>query len=740
MSPEQARGELDRLGPRSDVYSLGATLYYLLTGRPPLEGDDIGSVLRVVQTGGFLPPRKLDPAIDKGIEAVCLKAMALEPGDRYPSARALADDVERWIADEPVSARREPASARIARWARRHRSAVAALGLSLGLAVVLLSVSNVRVSHAQHETAQALARVKEEQGRTMDALQRADTNFRRARQAVEDYFTTVSEEVLLDEPGMEVEGLREKLLCSALKYHEMFLAERAGDPSVEAEVADSHRRYANIGMYTSRREDPLPHLRIARERFENLVLLHPDRPEYRQQLARTLFDIGEVLPKSQREESLRLDRAAVALCDQLLRERPEDEVILDDLARTLVSMGKRLYELRGRSGEGILHMRRAREILQRLIAREPDSLQARLKLAALHCAMYSLVAGDQRRQDEALQASHDALSVFRELLTRAPQSPRFKQQIGLIHDNRGILYARQKRWADALQEGRQARSTLSQVVAANPDNDQYRRYLAGACMRLGEWMNFTGVTEQALDPLREACDQFESIVKNRPGDTSSRPEYSATLTNLGATLGLLGRYDESASALERAIQVITQFSRDDPNNIFLRGDLISAKFNLAVFLTRAGRHREALTAYEESRSIGKELFGEGGWSHGDSIESPGNIAMAYSLRELGRDREAEQALALGRKALNGNAAGFHELACYEARGAQRLRSAGGHPRAIAALEHSALERLRRAVELGFAEKVSLRRFGAAYQLRDCQEYQLILLDSAFPAEPFSSDP
>ena len=107
MSPEQAAGDLDRLGPRSDVYSLGATLYSLLTGQPPFEGDDLGAVLRAVQEGAFPPPR-VDPSIDPALEAVCLKAMATSPEDRYATPRALAEDVERWSADEPVSAWREP--------------------------------------------------------------------------------------------------------------------------------------------------------------------------------------------------------------------------------------------------------------------------------------------------------------------------------------------------------------------------------------------------------------------------------------------------------------------------------------------------------------------------------------------------------------------------------------------------------------------------------------------------------
>ena len=104
MSPEQAGGDLDRLGPRSDVYSLGATLYCLLTGKPPFEGDDIGEILRRVQAGDFRAPREVDPSLDKALEAVCLKAMATKPEDRYASCRALAEDVERWMADEPVTA------------------------------------------------------------------------------------------------------------------------------------------------------------------------------------------------------------------------------------------------------------------------------------------------------------------------------------------------------------------------------------------------------------------------------------------------------------------------------------------------------------------------------------------------------------------------------------------------------------------------------------------------------------
>ena len=100
MSPEQAAGRPDEVGPASDVYSLGATLYCLLTGRPPVEESDVGLALLRAQRGEFLPPRSLNPAIEPALDAICLKAMALKPKDRYHSPRELADTIEVLLASD----------------------------------------------------------------------------------------------------------------------------------------------------------------------------------------------------------------------------------------------------------------------------------------------------------------------------------------------------------------------------------------------------------------------------------------------------------------------------------------------------------------------------------------------------------------------------------------------------------------------------------------------------------------
>jgi serine/threonine protein kinase len=107
MSPEQAAGRWDILGPTSDVYSLGATLYVLLTGKAP-SSSGAGAGLAPSGPAAVLPPRQLKPSVPAALEAICMKAMALRPEDRYATALALSADIEHWLADEPVTAYREP--------------------------------------------------------------------------------------------------------------------------------------------------------------------------------------------------------------------------------------------------------------------------------------------------------------------------------------------------------------------------------------------------------------------------------------------------------------------------------------------------------------------------------------------------------------------------------------------------------------------------------------------------------
>ena len=149
MSPEQAAGRLEQLGPATDVYSLGATLYHVLTGRSPFVRRPLRELLEYVKRGEFPRPQEINPQVPQALSAVCLKAMSLRPEDRYTSSAAIAEDLEHWLADEPVNAHREGVLARGSRWVRKHRAWALSGAVALALVAVVSSVAAFRINSAR---------------------------------------------------------------------------------------------------------------------------------------------------------------------------------------------------------------------------------------------------------------------------------------------------------------------------------------------------------------------------------------------------------------------------------------------------------------------------------------------------------------------------------------------------------------------------------------------------------------
>jgi hypothetical protein len=270
MSPEQALAKHGLVDHRTDVYSLGATLYELLTLEPAFDGADREELLRQITFGEPRPLRQRYKDIPPDLETIVLKAMAREVAERYATAQELADDLRRFLENKPIKARPPTQLERAVKWSRRHRrTVVAAVGL-LAAAVVGLATGLVLLAREQTKTQAAYDRLVQEQARTKAAWDaeaaqraRAEESFREALQVV-DYFAQVSEDELRDRPGLF--ELRRRLLEAALAYYRDFIEQRRDDPTLQEELAASRFRVAALLHEIGEKAD-------AREALEQARLL-----------------------------------------------------------------------------------------------------------------------------------------------------------------------------------------------------------------------------------------------------------------------------------------------------------------------------------------------------------------------------------------------------------------------------------------------------------------------------------
>lgn len=577
MSPEQAIGRLEMLGPLSDIYSLGATLFAVLTGQPPFAVADVGEVLHRVQRGDFRRPRQIDVRVPPALEAICLKAMALKPPDRYTSARALADDIEHWLADEPVVAYREPLGPRLGRWARRHRSLVAGAAALLLTAVAALTVSTVLISR--------------EQARTLEARQRAEENFHTALRAVNDMLTEVAEEQLANEPRMEKK--RRALLVKAKNYYEQFLDERGSDPNLRKETALAYQRLADIsrllGDNVTARTDydraiallgPLiadthgdPALRQvlaesycylgevqrvtgknaeAQEAYEQaldqqkrLAAEFPDRPAFRQDLARTHYNLGILFKDSQRPQlSEKAFGEAVLILKRLVADYPNEPTYQQHLARAYLNLGP-VLRASGRPKEAETVYQQALRLQTGLVATDPLNPAFRYELAVTDNNLGFLLESMQRHA-EATKVHHDAVRLLNELMVQFPSVPVYRKELANSQNNLAIVLARTGDKPAAEQNWRQALTIFEKLAAETPDVPDYE---AGVGMVLG---NLGWLALQQKD-LIKACSNLEDgirHVKRAHLANPDRPLYFRLLREqysyLIDALDQLGRKSEAA--------------------------------------------------------------------------------------------------------------------------------------------------------------------------------------------------
>ncbi|MBI1914625.1 MAG: serine/threonine protein kinase [Planctomycetes bacterium] len=229
MSPEQAGGQRVPLDQGTDVYSLGATLYELLTLRPPFDGADRQTLLQQILRDEPRPPRAVEKSLPAELETIVLKAMAKAPAERYATARDFADDLQRFLEHQPIRARRATAVQRVRKWARRHPSVVVT-----GVVLCVLTAAGSLLSAEMIRREQAKTQAAYEQER-----QRADL----ARKAVNEMIQ-LAEKDLAGNPHLQ--GLRKRLLEAALAYYQEFIEQRRDDPDARAELRATKDRVKKI--------------------------------------------------------------------------------------------------------------------------------------------------------------------------------------------------------------------------------------------------------------------------------------------------------------------------------------------------------------------------------------------------------------------------------------------------------------------------------------------------------------
>jgi len=236
MSPEQAAGRRTEIDHRTDLYSLGATMYEWLCLTPIFSGNDRQHLLHQILHADPLPPRQIDHRIPFELETILLKAVAKIPGERYATAAEFAADLRRFIDERPILARRANLIDHARKWVRRHPGAVAVSVLAMLMGLMGLSVAIAAITHEQANTAAALRR---EQEKSIEAEARLALAQRAA-----DEMISIAEEELSDNPFEE--HLRQRLLDSAIDYYQAFIAARSQNPDAQAELAATQDRVRSL--------------------------------------------------------------------------------------------------------------------------------------------------------------------------------------------------------------------------------------------------------------------------------------------------------------------------------------------------------------------------------------------------------------------------------------------------------------------------------------------------------------
>jgi serine/threonine protein kinase len=649
MSPEQAGGKHAVVDQRTDVYSLGATLYELLTLEPAFAASDRYELLTQIAFREPRPPRRLNKAVPAELETIVLKATEKSAEDRYASAQELADDLRRFLEDRPIRAKRPSVVQRARKWAQRHRSLVAAAVVAMVFMTAAALLSSLLVWRQAKETEAALQ---------AEAQQRREAEA--ARQAVAEQLRLVKAQrrfALLsgDLSALVVEraghnqihltaGERKFLEWVLEQYQQELSADQSTDPLSQSETA---RAYIQVGYIWKMLGQPA---KAEAAYTRAIALLGPladessPEPWSQYALAKSLNGLGSLLASTgRRRKAEKLLRRALALYEQLHKElangpsqellgalvhaglphapeRPSHgapvrkgrlvivalRIIRHDLADNHHNLGVALAGS-GRPVEAERCCDRAAALYEKLAAERPKDLACREKLASCHYVRGELLrtAG---RLPQAAEAYYRAVALYEKLVAEGPNNRAFRWGLAKALKSLGVVLAEDRQLQRSEKALRQALALTQKLAEGSPSWGAYRYGLALTHGNLGLVLQATGRLPQAEKELRQALALLEKLAADAPGEIEYRHQLARACFNLGSLLEITRRPREAERPLRQARAIYEKFPAGA--RLDVRAELAGTLNALALVLKKTGRPAAAGKAYWQAVALWGKLAEE----------------------------------------------------------------------------------------------------------------------------------